>query len=343
MIGRSSHRPGWKTTNLAEGETVAIIGRAFVMLTLCLAAAVAASAERYPSRPLRMIVPFPPGGGVDVVLRLIQPKLARSLGEQMVVDNRPGASGSIAMELAAGATPDGYNLVTYSASMVIYSALNRTRYDLFTDFQPITQFTAAPYVLVVYPGLPVQSVKDLVAYAKAQPGKLNYATPGSGSLQHLAAEWFATATNIRMTQIPYKGIGPAVPDLTAGRSHLLFASVTSMVPHIRSGRLRAVAVTTARRTRELPDAVTLIEAGLPDFLVTQWIGAAAPKATPRRIIDLLHREMAKALREPDVSAALERDGTDAVGSTPSEFTAHIRAEHDKWLAIAKRAGIAITR
>ena len=318
-------------------------GRAFTMLMVCIAAAGTASAQQYPTRPFRMIMPYPPGAGIDIVLRLIQPKLSRSLGETMVIDNRPGASGSIAMELAARATPDGYNLVTFSASLVIYSAVNRTNYDLFRDFQPITQFTAAPYVLVVYPGLPAQSVKDLVAYAKANPGKLNYASSGHATLQHLATAWFATAAGIRMTHIPYKGVATALPDLTAGRAHLLMASVTSMVPHIRNGRLRALAVTTAKRTRELPDAVTMIEAGLPDFLVTQWIGTAAPKGTPQRVIDLLQREMAKALREPDVAAALERDGTDAVGSTPSAFAAHIRTEHEKWLGIAQKAGIPVKR
>ena len=317
--------------------------RVFVTLMLCVAAAGAVSAQHYPTRPFRMIVPYPPGGGIDVVLRLMQPKLSRSLGETMVIDNRAGASGSIAMELTARAAPDGYNLVTFSASLVIYSVVNRTSYDIIRDFQPITQFTVAPYVLVVYPGLTAQSVKELVAYAKANPGKLNYASSGEGSLQHLSAEWFATATGIRITHIPYKGVGPALPDLAAGRSHLFLASVTSMAPYVRNGRLRALVVTTRERTRELPDVATVIEAGLPDFLVTQWIGAAAPRATPRRIVDLLQREMAKALREPDVAAALERDGTDAVGSTPSDFAAHIRAEHEKWLGIASKAGVRLQR
>src|SRR5262245_59950384 len=212
-----------------------------------------------------MIVPYPPGGGIDVVLRLMQPRLSRSLGETMVIDNRAGASGSIAMELAARAAPDGYNLVTFSASLVIYSVVHRTSYDIIRDFQPITQFTAAPYVLVVYPGLSVQSVKELVAQAKAHPGKLNYASLGEGSLQHLAAEWFATLTGIRITHIPYKGVGPALPDLSAGRSHLFLASVTSMAPYVRNGRLRALAVTTTQRTRDLPDVATVVEAGLPDF------------------------------------------------------------------------------
>lgn len=320
-----------------------IRGRVLTTLMLCMTAAGSAHAQQYPVRPFRMILPYPPGGGIDIVLRLIQPSLVRTLGETMVIDNRPGASGSIGMELAARSTPDGYNLVTFSASLVIYSAISRTSYDLFADFQPITQFTAAPYVLVVFPGLPAKSVKELVAYAEASPGKLNYASSGHGSLQHLAAEWFATTAGVRITHIPYKGIGTAMPDLTAGRSHLMLASVTSMVPYIRNGRLRALAVTTAKRTRELPNAVTLIEAGLPDFLVTQWIGAAAPKATPRRIVNQLQRAMAQALREPDVAKALERDGTDAIGSTPDEFATLIRAEYGKWLGIASKAGIAVKR
>jgi len=311
-----------------------------VPLLACIACGALAQGG-YPTRPIRIILPVSPGGGIDIILRLIQPKIAQGLGETVVLDNRPGASGAIALELAARATPDGYNLIAFSASQVIYSALNKTSFDVFREFTPISQLTAAPYVLVVYPPLPARTVKDLLAYAKTNPGKLNYASAGSGSLQHLSTEWFAAIEGVKLTHIPYKGVGSALPDLAAGRTHMTLSSVTSMVPHIRIGRLRPLAVTSAQRTPVLPDVVTMVEAGVPGFVVTQWLGTMAPAGTPRRIIDRLQREIAGALHEPDVVAALARDGTVAVGSPSKAFAEHIRTEHAKWLKVARQAGIPI--
>jgi tripartite-type tricarboxylate transporter receptor subunit TctC len=311
-------------------------------LIFCVGAG-AALAQNYPTRPIRIILPVSPGGGIDIIMRLIAPKIGKSLGQTIVVDNRPGASGAIALELTSRATPDGYNLMVFSASQVIYSALNKTKFDLFKDFIPISQISAAPYVLVVYPPLPARSVKDLVAYAKTNPGKLNYASAGNGSLQQLSTEFFATIEGIKLTHIPYKGVGSAIPDLASGRTQMTMSSVTSMVPHIRAGRLRPLAVTSAQRTPVLPDVATMVEAGVPGFVVTQWLGSMAPAGTPRPIVQLLQREIAKALKQPDVAAALARDGTDTVGSSPTAFAAHMRAEYAKWLKVAQKAGIPIRK
>jgi tripartite-type tricarboxylate transporter receptor subunit TctC len=299
----------------------------------------AAFAQNYPSRPIRIILPVGPGGGLDIVARLISPKMGQSLGQTVVVDNRPGASGAIALEIASHATPDGYSVMVFSSSQVIFSSLNKTNYDLFRDFIPVSQVTAAPYVLMVSPQLPAGSVKELVAHAKTNPGKLNYASAGNASLQHLATEYFATIAGVKFTHIPYKGIGTAVPDLVSGRTHMTISSVTSMVPHVRSKRLRALAVTSAQRTPVLPGVVTMIEAGVPGFLVTQWLGAMVPAGTPKRIVDLLQSEIVKALGHADVAAALALDGTTAVGSAPDAFAQFMRAERDKWVKVAREAGI----
>jgi len=317
--------------------------RILAPLLLGIACAGGALAQHYPTRPIRIILPVGPGGGLDIVARLIGPKITASVGQTVVVDNRPGASGAIALEIASRATPDGYTVMVFSASQVIFSSLNKTNYDLFRDFTPVSQITAAPYVLVVSPQLAVRSVKELVAYAKAHPGKLNYASAGNGSLQHLATEYLATLEGIKLTHIPYKGIGTALPDLVSGRTHLTISSVTSMAPHVRNHRLRALAVTSAQRTPVLPGVVTMIEAGVPGFLVTQWLGSMVPTGTPKRIVELLHSEIAKALRQSDVASALAVDGTTPVGSTPQEFGKFMHAERDKWVRVARQAGIPVSR
>jgi tripartite-type tricarboxylate transporter receptor subunit TctC len=302
-----------------------------------------ACAQSYPSRPVRFILPAGPGGGLDIVARLIAPKLGQTLGQTVVVDNRPGASGSIALEIASRASPDGHTVMVFSSSQVIYSALNRTNYELFRDFAPVTQISAAPYVLVVSPQVAATSVKEFVAYAKAHPAKLNYASAGNASLQHLATEYFATLTGLKLTHIPYKGIGTAVPDLVAGRTQLTISSATSMAPHVRGKRLRALAVTTAQRTAVLPDVVTMIEAGVPGFVVTQWIGAMVPAGTSKPIVERLYREIGQALRETDVQAALSHDGTAVVATPPAAFARFMRDERDRWLKVAQAAGIPAAR
>ncbi len=311
-------------------------------LIVCTSAS-AVHAQNFPTRPLRIIVPTAPGGGLDFVARLVGPKLTESMGQTVVVDNRPGASGVIGLELTARATPDGYNLMIISATHVIYSAINKTKFDLFRDFAPISQLTAANYVLVVAPMLAPRSVGELIAYAKTNPGKLNYASSGIGSLQHLATEYLGAIEGVQFTHVPYKGVGAAIPDLVSGRIQMTMSSITSMNPHIRAKRLRPLAVTGTERSPVLPGVPTMIESGVKNFVVTQWIGMIGPAGTPRPVIERLYQEFSKALKQPDVATRLARDGTAAIGSSPKAFAAFMHEESAKWLKVAKQAGIPIRK
>ena len=311
-------------------------------LIVCTSAS-AVHAQKFPTRPLRIIVPTAPGGGLDFVARLVGPKLTESMGQTVVVDNRPGASGVIGLELTARATPDGYNLMIISATHVIYSAINKTKFDLFRDFASISQLTAANYVLVVAPMLAPRSVGELIAYAKANPGKLNYASSGIGSLQHLATEYLGAIEGVQFTHVPYKGVGAAIPDLVSGRIQMTMSSITSMNPHIRGKRLRPLAVTGTERSPVLPGVPTMIESGVKNFVVTQWIGMIGPAGTPRPVIERLYQEFSKALKQPAVATRLARDGTAAIGSSPKAFAAFMHEESAKWLKVAKQAGIPIRR
>lgn len=315
------------------------VGTALAAALILLLGAGIAAAQSYPARPIRFLVPVVPGGGLDFVARLIGPKLSESLGQTIVVDNRPGASGAIALELAARAAADGHTVMVFSASQVIYSVLNRTSFDLFRDFAPVSQVAAAPYVLAVFPGLPARSMSELVAHAKSNPGKLNYASAGNGSLQHLATELLGVNAGVKLVHIPYKGVGAAFPDLLSGRTHMTLSSITALVPHIRSKVLRPLAVTSERRAAMLPEVPTMIEAGIPGFVVTQWHGTLVPAGTPRPVVERLQREIVKALQQPDVASRLANDGTDAVGSSPQQFAAHLQAEREKWSKVIKQVGI----
>lgn len=302
-------------------------------------AQLAGALRSYPTKPIRVIVASGAGGGLDFVARLVGPKLGENLGQNVVVDNRAGASGSIAAELSAQAAPDGYTLILLSASLVVYGAVNKTRYDLFRDFAPVSQVAAAPYLLTVTPSLPVKSVKDLVAHAKASPSKLNYASTGSASLAHLATEWFSIITGAPLVHVPYKGVGAALPDMLSGQIHLSLLSLASVYGHVRANRLRALAIATRSRAKVAPEIPTMIEAGVPGYAVTQWHGLLAPRGTPETIIDRLQGEIVKALQHPDVATRLAADGTEAVGSTPAQFAAHLKFEHDTWSKVAKQTGI----
>lgn len=312
----------------------------FAALILVLATQVSL-AQSYPTRPIRLIVPTAPGGGLDVIARMIAPSLTESLGKSVVVDNRSGASGVIAMEITAHAAPDGYTVAIFSVSQVIYAELNKTSYNMFRDFAPVSQVAAAPYLLAVSMQLPAASVSELVTYAKANPARLTYATSGIATLQQLATELFATTVGIRLVHVPYKGVGAAFPDLISGRTHMTISSVAALASLIRSKFLRPLAVTTTRRTAMLPEVPTMIEAGVPGFLVTQWHGIVAPAGTPEPIVERLYRDIATALKNSDVVARLATDGTEGVGSTPQQFAAHMKAEREKWTQAIKQAGISI--
>ena len=309
-------------------------------LTLILIAAVA-SAQVYPARPIRLLTPIAPGGGLDVIARMIAPALTENLGQSVIVDNRPGASGTIAMDITAHAAPDGYTLVIHSVSQVIYPELNKTNYDMFRDFAPVSQVAAAPYLMAVSLNLPVNSVSELIAYAKANPGKLAYGSSGVSTLQQLATELFASTVGVKLLHVPYKGIGAAFPDMIAGRTPMTISSMASLAGLIRANRLRPLAVTTTQRTAMLPDVPTMIEAGIPGFVVTQWHGIVAPAGTPRPIVDRLYQGIAKSLQHPDVIARIAADGTEGVGSSPQQYKAHMQAERAKWIQAIKQAGISL--
>jgi len=296
-------------------------------------------AQNYPAKPIRLIVPLAPGGGMDTVARGIAIKLNESLGQAVVVDNRGGGGGSIGAELVAHAAPDGYTLLMMSATAVIHPLMYKAQYDPVRDFTPVSQVTTQPYVIVVNPAVPVMSVAELIVYAKSNPGKLNYASAGNGSLIHLASELFKSMTGVQMVHVPYKGIGAAYPDLIGGHIQLIFASIISALPLIQSQRLRALAVTGVQRAKALPDLPTVAEAGVPGFAVTQWYGVQAPAGTPRSIVERLNREIVKTLQLAEVAARLASDGAEAAGGSPQQFAALIRAERERWARVIKQAGI----
>lgn len=293
----------------------------------------------YPNKPIRLIVPLAPGGGTDIVARALALKLTDNLGQNVVVDNRPGAGGSIGAELAAQAVPDGYTLIMTSASAVIRPLMYRARFDLVRDFAPVSQITTQPYVIVVNPSLPVKSVGELIAYAKSNPGKINYASAGSGSLTHLTGELLKATTGIDMVHVPYKGAGTYFPDLFSGTVHLAFGSIISVQPQIRAKRVRPLAVTSAERAKLVPEVPTVAEAGVRGFAVTQWFGVFAPARTEPPIVERLYREMVNALQQPELAARLAADGAEAVGSSPQQFAAHVKAERSKWAKIIEDTGV----
>jgi tripartite-type tricarboxylate transporter receptor subunit TctC len=296
-------------------------------------------AQQYPSRPVRILVPLAPGGGMDTVTRGLAPQLTEALGQTVVVDNRPGAGSQVALEIMAGAAPDGYTLMMLSATTVVYPLLYKSRFDVVRDFAPISQVTAQGYVLVVHPSLPATTVLELVKHARANPDKLNYASSGIGSPIHMSTELFQLATGTKMIHIPYKGLGAAYVDLVGGRINLSFATIISSQVHIKAGRLRALAVTPPKRVPALPDVPTFAEAGVKGVVVVNWYGLVAPKATPRPIIDRLSAEIVKAARSPEMAKRLVAEGSEAVGTTPAEFATFIRAEHAQWSKVIKQGGI----
>jgi hypothetical protein len=261
------------------------------------------------------------------------------LGQSMVIDNRPGGGGSIGAELAKAAPPDGYNLLVASGTLVTHKLLSGARYDTMKDFSPVTQLSRQPYVLIVNPSVPANTMPEFIAYAKANPGRLNYPSSGNGSLINLTGELFASLAGVKLVHVPYKGMAGSYPDLLAGQIQISFASVISATPHIKSGKLRALGVTTRRRAVSMPELPSISDFGLPAFDVAQWYGMFAPAGTPRPIIDRLYRATAKVLVNPELIARMASDGSEPVGSTPEEFAAHVKAEIARWGAIIEQAGI----
>jgi len=310
-----------------------------VLALLCALLAPATHAQQYPSRPLRVLVPLAPGGGMDAVTRVLALGLTDSLGQTVVVDNRPGAGSHVALEILADAAPDGHTLMMLSATTVIYPLLYKSRFDIVRDFTPVSQVTAQGYVLVVHPALPAKSVLEFVKHARANPGKLNYSSSGIGSPIHMTTELFQIATGTQLIHIPYKGMGAAYADLVGGRIDFSFATIISSQSHIRSGRLRALAVSPGKRAPALPETPTLAEAGVPGVVVVNWYGLIAPKGTPKAVVERVSAETVKAAQSPDMQKRLVADGSEGMGTRPAEFAAHIRAESEQWRRVIKQAGI----
>ncbi len=306
-------------------------------LLLALAFAIApAWAQTWPAKPVRFIVPFPPGGSTDVAARTVAEKLSRALGQQVVVDNRGGGGGAIGTVEAARAAADGYTLLFVADPVItLHLVVKNVQFDMQRDFAAITQVTTQPIAVAVHSSLPVKSVRELIAYAKANPGKLSFAHSGTGSGQHMSGELFKKMAAIDIVHIPYKGGGPAVQDLVAGQVPMGVLGSTPLIPHHKSGRIRIIAFTSKERFPPMPEIPTLHESGLAGFDTTQWLGILAPKGTPAEIISRVQVETAKVLALADVNERLAQAALQAVGSTPKEFEALIRADLERWTAIAK--------
>lgn len=317
----------------------------FAAAAVLLAVSAPVRAAEYPSRPVTLIVAFPPGGPSDVLARIVGKKMEQLLGASFVIENRPGAGGNIAAESVARAAPDGYTLLMGNNSILatnesLYKHLN---YSPEKDFTPITLIGTQANILVINPEVPARSLKELIALAQAQPGKINFASSGYGAAAHLAGELFKSEAKINIVHVPYKGAAPALQDVIAGHDQMMFATAASVIGHIEGGRVRALAVTTPKRTQVLPDLPTMDEAGLKGFDASTWHGLVAPAGTPPQVIATLHDAAVKALHDPGVQASLGKLGVDIVGDVPQEFQSYIKSEIPKWTAIVKASGATLDK
>ena len=303
-------------------------------------AAAGATAQSYPSKPVRVIVPFPAGGGIDFIARALTPKLSEYLGHGFVVDNRSGASGTIGTEAVAKAAPDGYTLLaTFSSHTQNASLYSKLGYDTVRDFAPVTQIATVPTILVANPALPVKTVKDLVALGKKRPGEILYASIGNGTPPHLSAELFNNMAGIKMTHVPYKGAAPSMISLLAGETQLTFTTVVVALPHVKTGRLRALGVASLKRAAVMPDVPTIDEAGVRGYESLAWYGLLAPAKTSPAIVEQLHRETVRALQAPDLRDMLKNQGAEPVGNTGDQFNVIIKEEIEKWRKLVQALGL----
>jgi tripartite-type tricarboxylate transporter receptor subunit TctC len=318
-----------------------MIARRFALASLlALACASGFAQQAYPTKPVRLVVPFPPGGTTDILARAVAQKLTETLGQQVVVDNKPGAGGNIGSDMVAKSPPDGYTLLmgTVGTHAINASLYAKMPYDHVKDFAPVILVAGVPNVLVVTPGLPVHSVTELIAYAKANPDKLTFASSGSGTSIHLAGELFKVSTGVKMEHAPYKGSAPALTDLMGGQTQLMFDNLPSSLPFIKAGKLRALAVTSSARAAALPDVPTMVEAGVPGYEASSWFGVLAPAGTPREIVAKLNGEVARWLVTPEAKEKLSAQGAIAAGGTPEDFSRHIATETVKWAKVVKESG-----
>lgn len=319
-------------------STVSLFG--FLLITL----GQAVLGQSYPNKPIRMIVGFPPGGGTDIVARLIQPRLSEYLGQSVVIENRSGATGTVAAGLVAKSPPDGYTTMMghVSVNAIAPSLFSKLPYDVNHDFAPVTLAAAVPHIVTVHPSLPARSIKQVIALARAQPGVMSFPSAGNGSTPHLAGEMFKVMTGTKILHVPYKGTGQSIPDLLAGRHQVAFDTMPAATPYVRSGRMRALAVTSVKRVAELADLPTVAEAGVPGYQMTTWYGVFAPAGTPAAIVNRLHGETNKAMQAPGTRERLIENGFDGtVTRTPEEFAAIVRADIARYAKLVKEAGLQI--
>ena len=305
------------------------------------AAPLMAVAQEFPLRPVRFLIPLAAGGGGDITVRAVSQKLNAAWGQSVVVDNRPGGTGAIALETVARAQPDGYTIVMISGTHTARRATHHGRlpYDLIRDFAPVTQMTQQSYVLVLHPAVAAKSIPELLALAKAKPGSLTYGSAGQGSLQHLSGALLATLTNTNLLHVAYKGGGPALADVLGGQISMVFATPLESVPHIKPGRLRALAVTSPQRSPAMPELPSIAETGVAGYEVTNWYGVLAPVAIRKPVLEKLNRSIVDALRTPELTERFQKDGVEPIASTPLEFQKHIHAEIAKWERVVAAAGI----
>ncbi len=304
-------------------------------------ASIAQSVAGYPNRPIRVIVPYPPGGSTDIIARTINTKLAAQLKQQLVIDNRGGGGGNVGHDLAAHAAPDGYTLLVAISAIVANPAVNprTTTYDPVRDFTPLMLIARSPYRLVIYPGVPANTIQEFVTLAKTKPGSMNYGSAGSGSAVHLPAELFLRQTGIRMTHVPYKGTGPAITDLVAGQIQMVLGGTLSTAPQTKAGRIRALAVTSLKRRADAPDLPTLNETVAPGYEAFEWFSVFAPAGLPKPLIEYLHRELVKAANDAEVKDRLIASGMDFVGGTPAELAETVKRDYAKWMRLIKETGL----
>lgn len=315
-----------------------------LLIAAALASAVAPGAwsQGYPSKPIRLLIPFAPGGGTDILARLIGPQITETFGQPIVIENRPGGGGTVGAGIAARAEPDGYTLIVVSGSYGANGALYDLPYDPVTGIQPIILIGVTPLVVTMNPAVPIKSVKELITYAKANPGKLNYGSAGTGGLGNLAGELFKLEAKVQMTHVPYKGTGPVMTALLSGEVQTSFSSMVPSIPHVKAGRLRAIAVTTPKRSRALPEVPTVGET-VPGYDVTHWYGIWGPKGLPRKIVVRWNQEVGKVLRTDAMQKWLAKEGLEAAGGPPEEFRDRLKSDIEKWKWVVREAKISVAK
>jgi tripartite-type tricarboxylate transporter receptor subunit TctC len=310
-----------------------------IIATILFAASFSVFGQSYPAKPVRIIVPFAPGGGTDFIARFMAQRLSASLGQQFVVENRAGAGSTIGTEAGLKSPPDGYTLTIISNSYAANASLYKLRFDPIADMTPVIQISSGPYMVVVHPSLPVTNLRELIALAKAEPGRIFFASSGQGSINHLATELFASMAGFKLNHVPYKGTGPALADTIGGQTNATLGSTASTLPHVRNGRLRALAVTTSRRVASEPGIPTVAEAGVPGYETVLWHGLIGPKGLPRPVVERLNGEVSKLLQLKETGEQLQNDGVSPAGGSPEEFLTAITKEIDVWRRVVSDAGV----